>query len=123
MDSRRLRSPRLFRRRHHASVAASTNATEPPAAIPPIAPGLNDEFEVAAAAVAEGLGSAVWLGVGMVADADAEVDDDEDVDVDDEEEVVLPANGLWLTPELVVVRTDFVYPGVAAQPKPTDPDA
>jgi hypothetical protein len=59
----------------------------------------------------------------MVADADAEVDDDEDVDVDDEDEVVLPANGLWLTPELVVVRTDLVYPGVTAQPKPTDPDA
>jgi len=59
VDSRRLRSPRLFRSRHHASVAASTNATEPPAAIPPIAPGLKVELEVAAAGEAEGLGSAV----------------------------------------------------------------
>lgn len=63
----------------------------------------------------------------MVADADVELDDDDDADVevdaDDEVDVVLPANGLWLTPELVVVRTDLVYPGVMAQPKPVEPDA
>jgi hypothetical protein len=57
----------------------------------------------------------------MVADADVEVDVEVEVEVEDE--VVLPANGLWLTPELVVVRTDFVYPGVMAHPKPIDPDA
>jgi len=63
----------------------------------------------------------------MVADADVEVDvevdEDVEVEVEVEDEVVLPANGLWLTPELVVVRTDFVYPGVNAHPKPIDPDA
>ena len=79
----------------------------------------------------DALGSAVWLGLGMVADAGVEVDDDDDVDVevdaedeeDEDDEVVLPAKGLWLTPELVVVKTDFVYPGVIAHPKPSDPDA
>lgn len=60
-----------------------------------------------------------------MADADNDVDDEVDVevDVDDVEEVVLPANGLWLTPELVVVKTDLVYPGVMAHPKPIDADA
>lgn len=59
----------------------------------------------------------------MVADAEVALDDDDNVDADDEVDVVLPAKGLWLTPELVVVRTDLVYPGVMAHPKPVDPDA
>lgn len=47
-----------------------------------------------------------------------------EVEVDDDDVVVvLPPNGLWLTPDFVVVRTDFVYPGCTAQPNPIDPDA
>jgi len=78
--------------------------------MPPIAPVLKELEDCACTEVDASGEVTIVVATGMVIDVP-------------EEGVELVPNGLWSTPPMVVVRTDFLYPVWMAQPKPVDEEA